>query len=46
MFGSVPTSCTLTLCNNVKDNWNKLISSYTLNIVYVDCTDPSLETSE
>ena len=39
MFSSVPTSCTLTLCEKTRDGWDKLISSYTLNVVYVDCKD-------
>ena len=46
IFSNVPSSCTLTLCNNTVNSWNKIISSYTLNTVYIDCIDPSLETNE
>ena len=41
MFSSVPTSCTLTLCENTIDGWNKLISSYTLNVVENICYTPT-----
>jgi hypothetical protein len=45
MFYNVPTSCTLTLCNNTKDSWNKIISSYTLNVVESECYTPTACTS-
>ena len=44
MFFSVPSTCTLTLCNNTKDGWSRI--SKPSNTVYIDCTDPSLEINE
>ena len=41
MFSSVPSTCELTLCNNVKDSWAKM--SKPSNTVYVDCTEPISE---
>ena len=41
MFYYVPSTCTLTLCNNTKDSWDKV--SKPSNTVYVDCTEPISE---
>ena len=37
IFYNVPSTCTLTLCENTRNSWNKLISSYTLNVVENEC---------
>ena len=41
IFSGVPSTCTLTLCNNTKDSWDKI--SKPSNTVYVDCTEPISE---
>ena len=45
MFDNVPISCTLTLCENTINSWNKIISSYTLNVVESECYIPTTCTS-
>ena len=40
-FHSVPSSCLIQICNNVKDSWNKV--NKPSNTVYVDCTEPISE---
>jgi surface protein len=40
-FNSVPSSCLIQICNNVKDSWNKV--NKPSNTVYIDCIDISEE---
>ena len=45
IFYNLKTSCKLILCNNIRKTWNKLISSYTLNVVENTCYTPTACTS-